>query len=139
MPQPRGKNSALSTNGKRSSAKIAQDNMAPLPILGEDTPVEILSNDDKADKFWNSYEKRVDPYIKYSSFIKNTGVGAARFCRDVKLYYKKMVLEEGWPANKYVAVIDRMFTSGRMMNPSSFGSFGMMYDREEAMREKRRR
>lgn len=112
---------------KRTPIMIGQQGLNFGNIPEED--VTKLTDDQKAAKFLSKYQQVVDPVITYEDYFKSTAKSIDFIFREVKLYYKKLVLDSGWTERKYVAVINNIFENKMIFGVISLDRAGLFFDR----------
>lgn len=94
--------------------------------FGED--VMELSDSQKSDKFMSQWMGVFKPFGRYANYLKNSGKDKAVVFREIKNYFKRYVLTDGWSEMKYVMVIDSILESGSMLIPVVIEKFGESFD-----------
>lgn len=97
--------------------------------FGEEFDPKVLSSEEKQDAFLSKYMELVDPVGKYNKYFESSAKGVDHILRDVKLYYKKLVLEGSWSERKYVEVIDDLFENRVVISIVTLDRSGLMYDK----------
>lgn len=105
---------------------IAQSsNMLDLDIGFE----EELTDEQKADLFMSKYMDTMKPLERYSKYFESSAKSFEHILRDVKLNYKKLVLNGSWTERKYVTVIDDILTNRSVLSVITLDRGGLMYDK----------
>lgn len=109
--------------------------------FGLDIDVTELTPEQKTDAFLSKYQRVVDPIVTYDKYFKSSAKGIDHIFRDVKLYYKKLVVEGTWSERKYVAVLDDIFTNRTILTVATLDFTGLRYDNGtlNSQRSKQRR
>lgn len=108
--------------------------------FGNDFP-KILTNDEKADVFMSKYMDVVNPVARYQKYFESSAKGLDHILRDIKLYYKKLVVEGQWTEKKYVEVINDLLENRTVISITTLDRSGLMFDKEQlaSQRKARRR
>lgn len=101
----------------------------PTLDFGEDLDITELTEEQKCSLFLSKYQELVDPLVKYEKYFNSTAKGIDHIFRDVKLYYKKLVLEGTWTEKKYVTVLDDIFSNRAIFSVVTLDRAGLMFDR----------
>lgn len=96
--------------------------------FGEDFNLTELTPEQETDAFLSKYQQIVDPIVKYSKYFESSAKGIDHIFRDVKIYYKKLVIEGNWSEKKYVAVLDDIFTNRAVLTITTLDLAGLRYD-----------
>lgn len=90
--------------------------------------VTELTIEQKLDKFMSRWIELMRPVSKYSRHIEESNKSLDRIFRDVKLYYKKFVIEGEWSEKKYVMVIDNIMKSSFGITEKNLKFNGNLFD-----------
>lgn len=99
--------------------------------FGEDFNPKILTDDEKVDAFMSKYMDVVDPVERYKKYFESSAKGLDHILRDIKLYYKKLVVQGSWTERKYVAVINEILENRIVLSVVTLDKTGLMFDREQ--------
>lgn len=99
--------------------------------FGEDFDPKVLTDEEKQDAFMSKYMDKIDPVGRYEKYFKSSAKDIDHILRDVKLYYKKLVLEGSWTERKYVEVINDLFENRTVISVVTLDRSGLMYDKEQ--------
>lgn len=97
--------------------------------FGDEFDPKILTIEEKQDAFMSKYMDVIDPVEKYKKYFESSAKNLDHILRDVKLYYKKLVLEGTWNERKYVEVIDDLFSNRIVISVITLDRAGLMYDK----------
>lgn len=91
--------------------------------------VKVLTDEQKADSFLSKYLSKVDPFEKYKKYFETSAKSNDHIMRDIKLYYKKLVLEGSWSERKYVMVVNDILENRIVLTVITLDRSGMMYEK----------
>lgn len=97
--------------------------------FGDEFDPKVLTVEEKQDAFMSKYMDVVKPVEKYKKYFESSAKDLDHILRDVKLYYKKLVLEGTWNERKYVEVIDDLFSNRVVISIVTLDRAGLMYDK----------
>lgn len=110
------------------------------PLFQKETPLSFdnvsadelleLTSDQKQDSFMSKWQNAVNPYDTYPKVFRRGELAGDRVLHDVKLYYKKYVIESDWTEKKYVMVINTVFENRGLINAFTIDKMGKMFDNE---------
>lgn len=107
--------------------------------FGEDFDPKVLSDEEKQDAFLSKYMDIVDPIIVYKKYFESSAKDIDHIFRDVKLYYKKLVLQGSWSERKYVEVINDLFENRVVISVVTLDRSGLMYDKGQLSSQRKSR
>lgn len=115
-----------------SSRRNPEHQGQPSLFDGVDDEIEHnnLTDDSKATNFLSRFHEFIDPVSKYSSYFETSAMGMDHIFREVKRFYIKLVLENGWSERKYVYAVESVFYSKQTITPTSLDIAGRRYDRQ---------
>lgn len=87
-----------------------------------------LTDEQKSEEFLSRWLRSVHPFTKYTSFFEKNEKSTDRILRDVKLWYRKLVVNSGWRELKYVYILDHMFLNGMLPLRENFESCEKVYN-----------
>lgn len=105
--------------------------------FGEDFDPKILSIEEKQDAFLSKYMEVMDPVGRYKKYFESSAKGVDHILRDIKLYYKKLVLEGSWSERKYVEVIGDLFENRVVISVVTLDRSGLMYDKGQLVSQRK--
>lgn len=111
---------------RTSNRKNPRLNQLPGLDLGEDTP---LTNDEKVDYFMAKYMKEINPVGRYDKYFKASGKTLSHLLKEIRQFYKKLVLEGTWSEKKYISVIDEIFSNLNDFNIFTLERHGLAYEK----------
>jgi len=97
--------------------------------FGEDFDPKVLTVEEKQDDFMSKYMENIDPVGRYEKYFQSSAKSVDHILRDVKLFYKKLVLEGSWSDRKYVEVINDLFENRITISVVTLDRSGLMYDK----------
>lgn len=112
---------------KRTPLMIGQQGLNFGNILEED--VTKLTDDQKAKRFLSKYQEVVDPIVTYEDYFHSSAKSIDFIFKEIKTYYKKLVLESGWTERKYVASVNNILENKMIFGIMSLDRSGLFYDR----------
>lgn len=101
----------------------------PTLDFGQDFVLDEMTEDQKADAFLSKYMDLVDPVGKYEKYFSSSAKNLDHILKEVKIYYKKLVVSGDWTEKKYVAVLDDIFTNRAVLSVMTLDSAGLRHDR----------
>lgn len=109
--------------------------------FGESFNPKVLTDEEKVDFFMSKYMEVVNPVERYKKYFESSAKGLDHILRDIKLYYKKLVVEGNWTEKKYVAVINDLLENRTVISITTLDRSGLMFDKEQlaSQRKARRR
>lgn len=106
-------------------------------------PITILTEDQKVDKFLSKYLEVVNPVSTYKSYFESSAKEINHILKEIKNYYKKLVLNGTWSEKKYVLVINDIFENKMLFSINTLDISGLKYDKgtlqNQSRNTKRRR
>lgn len=103
--------------------------------LFENTEDAEMSDKDLTDNFIVRWYEVINPYVKYKDrFIMKNGWATDSSVIDIKhvrSFYKKFVLEEEWPEQKYVYCLDSILSTVNTLSTEALLEASKVYDRGE--------
>lgn len=105
--------------------------------FGEFEDVTELTVDQEVDAFLSKYMDVINPVGTYKTYFDSSAKTIDHILRDVKLYYKKLVLEGKWSERKYVEVINSIFEQKLPISVTVLDTSGLMFDRKALPSQKR--
>lgn len=114
--------------------------MGMSPLVLDNGPVSTeLTDDQKADFFLAKYMENVHPITLYADYFKSGAKDIEIILRDIKLYYKKLVLKGTITEKEYVTILDSIMRDNRPMSQYSFDyQVRAMNNRKKAQEPERR-
>lgn len=125
------------------------------PLMQRATPLQFdgldkedliaLTDEQKADRFLSRWMDLMHPFSTFKAAFKGGEKDHKRILREIKNFYTRYVLNEGWEERKYVMVINGLLDARMPVSPASIERFGKKYDDESlpaqirAKREARRK
>ena len=110
------------------------------PLMQKETPLSFdnasteelleLTEDQKADRFLSRWMELVNPFVTYKKVFPRGDSDQKRILREIKNFYKRYVLTDGWTEQKYVLVVNALLDARAQVGPVSIERFGKMYDNE---------
>lgn len=95
-----------------------------------DFEIDELTEDQKVDAFISKYMDVFDPVKTYEKYFESSAKGVDHILRDVKLYYKKLVLNGNWTEKKYVVVINDIFENRITFSVATLDRSGLLFEKE---------
>lgn len=92
-------------------------------------PITILTEDQKVDKFLSKYLEVVNPVSTYKSYFESSAKEINHILKEIKNYYKKLVLNGTWSEKKYVLVINDIFENKMLFSVNTLDISGLKYDK----------
>lgn len=90
-----------------------------------------LTDEQQADRFLSRWMEVVHPFTTYKKVFSNGhDKDAKRILKEIKNFYKRYVLVDGWTEQKYVLVVNSLLEARAQVGPVSIERFGKMYDNE---------
>lgn len=105
--------------------------MKPLDFGDMTEDLMAKTDDDKASKFLSDYMETVDPVAKYKSYFQASGKDTGHILRDVKLMYKRLVLEGKWSEEKLIDAFDTIFSEFIELNTVTMDRVGLKLERKK--------
>lgn len=102
-----------------------------------DFEVDELTEDQKTDAFISKYMDVFDPIKTYEKYFKSSAKSVDHILRDVKLYYKKLVLQGEWSEKKYVVVINDIFENNTPFTVVTLDRNGLLFEKEQLASQRR--
>jgi len=102
-----------------------------------DFEVTELTEDQKVDAFISKYMEIFDPIETFSKYFESSAKGVDHILRDVKLYYKKLVLQGNWSEKKYVVVINDIFENRIPLTVVTLDRSGLLFEKEKLNSQRR--
>lgn len=106
--------------------------------FGDEFDVQSLTDEQKADSFMSKYMDVINPIKTYETYFKSSAKSVDHILRDVKLYYRKLVLTNKWSEKKYVKVINQIFEKKLPLTVATLDRGGLIHDRENSTKRSRR-
>lgn len=104
---------------------------APLAFDGlEAEELLELTEDQKADRFLSRWMELVDPFVTYKRVFPRGDSDQKRILKEIKNFYKRYVLGEGWTEQKYVTVVNSILDVRGVTSPKTIEKHGVLYDNE---------
>lgn len=127
--------------GKKFKAKVNPllDGMQGLDFGDAQEEIFSLTPDQEAEHFLPRWMEVVDPFVEYPKTFIDGDLSADRLLLEVKRYYKRFVLEDGWSEHKYVFVINDIFENRARFYDETIKKHGVMYDNEDLLSQRRLR
>lgn len=109
--------------------------------FGEEFNPKILTDEEKVDAFMSKYMDVVNPVGRYEKYFESSAKSLDHILRDIKLYYKKLVVEGSWTERKYVEVVNDLLENRTVISVTTLDRSGLMFDKEQlaSQRKTRRR
>lgn len=102
----------------------------PTLDFGEEFDVTELTEDQKVDAFLSKYMDIFKPVETFGKYFESSAKGIDHIFRDVKLYYKKLVLNGNWTEKKYVTVINDIFENKIVFSVATLDRSGLLFEKE---------
>lgn len=131
---------------KRTPIMLGQQGLNFGNIPEED--VTKLTDDQKAARFLSKYQQVVDPVITYEDYFRSSAKSIDFIFKEIKTYYKKLVVNGDWSERKYVASVNNILENKMIFGVISLDRAGLFFDRglldkpkneRRSTREERRR
>lgn len=106
--------------------------------FGDELDVQSLTDEQKVDAFMSKYMDVINPIKTYETYFKSSAKSVDHILRDVKLYYRKLVLTNKWSEKKYVKVINQIFEKKLPLTVATLDRGGLIHDRENNTKRSRR-
>lgn len=110
------------------------------PLFLENTPLDFdnyseeellaLTPQEEADRFLSRWQETFDPFNAYPKVFRRGEKAADRILREIKLYFRKYVVEGEWSERKYVMVVNSILEARGLINNFSLDKTGKLYDSE---------
>lgn len=104
--------------------------------LDEDLIIE-LTDEQKIDKFLSKYMEIFDPVKTYKEYFQSSAKNVNHILKEVKNYYKRLVLDNGWSEKKYVACINDIFENKMFLSVVTLDRAGLMFEKKQLLSQKR--
>lgn len=101
-------------------------------LIFENVPEEDvtkLTDDQKAARFLSKYQSVVDPMVTYASYFESSAKSVDFIFKEIKTYYKKLVIQSNWTERKYVAAVNNILENKLILGVVSLDRSGLFYDR----------
>lgn len=110
------------------------------PALSVEGVEEVTTLDAQqlTDRFLAQYMDRINPVGRYRSYFDSSAKGVDHLMKEVKVFYKKLVLDGNWSEEKYVNVLDQVFRAGAPLGVMSLENHGRRYDSGSRQNPRRR-
>lgn len=95
----------------------------------DDDSLYELTTEQKMDKFMSDWIRNVNPYELYPTYFNRGNVKTPQILRDVKRMYEKKVVNSDWSGQKYVYVVDHIFSIGSVFNEKNLDIFAKFFDK----------
>lgn len=100
-------------------------------LVFENVPEEDvtkLTDDQKASRFLSKYQQVVDPITTYEDYFESSVKSVDFIFKEIKTFYKKLVLQSNWTERKYVASVNNIFANNMILGVVSLDRSGRFYD-----------
>lgn len=105
--------------------------MKPLDFGEATDDIMKQTDDDKASKFLSDYMDSKDPVGTYRMYFEGSAKDAGHILRDVKLMYKRLVLEGSWSEEKLLDAFDTIFREFLDLNTVTMDRVGLKIERKQ--------
>lgn len=105
--------------------------MKPLDFGDETETLMEMSDDDKASKFLSDYMDVNNPVGKHKKYFASSAKDTGHILRDVKLFYKRLVLTGKWDEEKFTDVLDLIFAELLDFNTVTMDRVGLRVERKK--------
>lgn len=105
--------------------------MKPLDFGEFTEDIMAKTDDDKASKFLSDYMETTNPVGTYKSYFNGSAKDAGHILRDVKLMYKRLVLEGAWSEAKLIEALDTVFREFLDLNTVTMDRVGLKIERKQ--------
>ena len=113
----------------RRNPLLKQEPTLSFDDLGEEALLE-LTPEQQQDRFLSRWMELVDPYDTYPRVFRRGEKAGDRVLREIKLYYRTLVVEGDWTERKYVMVVNSMLEGRVPINSFSLDKWGHRYEEE---------
>lgn len=105
--------------------------MAPLDFGDETESLMEMTPEQKTSKFLSDYMDEENPVGKYSSYFNASAKSTGHLLKDIKLYYKRLVVEGAWDEDKYISALDIIFNEFLELNVVTLDRVSMRIERQK--------
>ena len=105
--------------------------MAPLDFGDETESLMEMTPEQKTSKFLSDYMEEQNPVGKYESYFNASAKSTGHLLKDIKLYYKRLVIEGAWTYEKYIAALDIVFNEFLELNVVTLDRVSMRIERQK--------
>lgn len=105
--------------------------MAPLDFGDETESLMEMTPEQKTSKFLSDYMEEQNPVGKYESYFNASAKSTGHLLKDIKLYYKRLVIEGAWTNEKYIAALDIVFNEFLELNVVTLDRVSMRIERQK--------
>jgi hypothetical protein len=104
----------------------------PLAFDGlADAEVTRLTDAQEADSFLAKYMDVIDPVGTYAEYFRSSVKNVDHLLKEVKNYYRKLVVNGDWKERKYVQVLNDIFEKRLVLSPNTLEWGGKMFEKGE--------
>lgn len=108
--------------------------------FGEQTEDLLVKTDrQKMDGFLSKYMDLFNPVEEYEKYFQNSAKTVDHILKEVKTFYKKLVIDGGWSEKKYVVVLNDIFENNVPLSLPVLDNKGFLFDKEMLDSQKVRR
>lgn len=110
------------------------------PLLNQVVPLEFdeldkndlleLTADQKTDRFMSQWMRLMHPLTAYKNYFQRAERGRERVLHEVKMFYKKLVVNGGWSEQKFVLVVDHLLKNNSMLSEKTFANAEKLHSEE---------
>lgn len=98
------------------------------------------TNKEKAQLYLSKFKKHIRPFKRYEEYFTKNDKDVSRIFSEIKNYYVRYVLKEGWSERKYTACINNIFANNDFLGPKAIEENGYKFDEGSLIiRERSRR
>lgn len=90
-----------------------------------------MTPEQKTSKFLSDYMEEQNPVGKYESYFNASAKSTGHLLKDIKLYYKRLVIEGAWTNEKYIAALDIVFNEFLELNVVTLDRVSMRIERQK--------
>lgn len=105
--------------------------MKPLDFGDATEDLMTQTDDEKASKFLSDYMDEQNPVGKYKTYFSASAKDKGHILRDVKLMYKKLVLEGEWSDEKLREALNTVFLEFLDLNTVTMDRVGLKIERKK--------
>ena len=109
--------------------------------FGNATPEELLSlsESDASREFLSRWMESFDPYRTFKVVFDRLPDSGDRLLHDVKVQYKKLVLEGDWDEDKFVLILNSIMELRSPLNGYTLAKFESLYEQNRLPSQVRRK
>ena len=97
--------------------------------FGEDVAIHTMTHEEESTLFLSHYQLYIDPLTRYAKYFETSAKDIDYLFLEIKRYHMQLVLKGKWSEDKYVAVLDDIFTNRAALTVTVLDALGFRYDK----------